>query len=647
MARIGKFFFFDGSENLATVFYYHVRSNGGVVESIGCVDNTPSFLEQSSFLLSPSGYKEDTVYTQKPIGATGNLTFTRGSDAWRTNVQGLVQRTPYNLLQRSEEFDNGIWTKTGCTISTNVTSAPNGTTTADKLVSTNLATGSSVYQQGTIIANASYTFSIYVKASGANWIQLIATGTTISSPARLWVDLSNGALGTNNGGFSIASVTNVGDGWYRVSGSFTMSSTATFSNLFCALATGDNINAFSGDGTSGVYIWGAQLVEGVDPLPYFPTTDRLNVSRLDYTYGTCPALLLEPQRTNLVLQSQDFDNASWTKVGLSVSANTTTSPDGNTNADTLTSTATSGVIILQTPTIVSGTTYSTTFYAKQNTQRFVYIRFTSNASNQNYVSAVFDLQDGTLGETSVGTTSGTLVSATATSSANGFYRITVIASISRTDGNVGVGFASAKTGNTFNNFGAITSAITSGNSFFAYGAQLEVGAYPSSYIKTEATTVTRLADSFSRNNIYTNNLITSAGGTWYVELRNNIPYTRDGFGALYLGTQLLTTSTTGDGFLIRRNDTSLARLTVQSYIAGSGTSLYITQTDTVKIAIKWNGTTCDVFHNGTKQVSGASFTPTAMEFLGHTTIVDVPKFIQSMALFNYPLSDSDCQLLTT
>ena len=66
------------------------------------------------------------------------------------------------------------------------------------------------------------------------------------------------------------------------------------------------------------------------------------------------------------------------------------------------------------------------------------------------------------------------------------------------------------------------------------------------------------------------------------------------------------------------------------------------------IAIKWNGSTADVFVNGTKQVSGTTFTTTQLQFLAHSsTSGDVPKFIQQMALFPTPLSDTDCTTLTT
>jgi hypothetical protein len=74
-----------------------------------------------------------------------------------------------------------------------------------------------------------------------------------------------------------------------------------------------------------------------------------NVPRIDYTGGGCPSILLEPQRTNIVLRSEEFDNASFQKNLSSVSANTTTAPDGTLTADTWTGDGTSGYIILHKP----------------------------------------------------------------------------------------------------------------------------------------------------------------------------------------------------------------------------------------------------------------------------------------------------------
>jgi hypothetical protein len=87
-------------------------------------------------------------------------------------------------------------------------------------------------------------------------------------------------------------------------------------------------------------------------------------------------------------------------------------------------------------------------------------------------------------------------------------------------------------------------------------------------------------------------------------------------------------------------------LKINKNVAGSQSSLFSTTTDTVKIAIKWNGTSADVFANGTKVVSATAFTTTNMEFLAASG-TQVPTFIQAMALYPTPLSDSDCTTLTT
>ena len=175
-----------------------------------------------------------------------------------------------------------------------------------------------------------------------------------------------------------------------------------------------------------------------------------------------------------------------------------------------------------------------------------------------------------------------------------------------------------------------------------YAPQIELGAYTTTWIPTNGTSATRVADSFSRNNIYTNSLITSSGGTWFVEMLNNIAYTRDGASQ---GIGIGDSSTTiANGLLIV--NTGTGRQIIQKIISGTSTNLFTTTTDSIKIAIKWNGTTADVFVNGTKQVSATAFAITVMEFLnGNGT--GIPRWIKQMALIPEPKSDQFCIDLTT
>ena len=123
--------------------------------------------------------------------------------------------------------------------------------------------------------------------------------------------------------------------------------------------------------------------------------------------------------------------------------------------------------------------------------------------------------------------------------------------------------------------------------------------------------------------------------------------TRDAIAAgIFLSTNTSGSGTGVDTLGIQMTGTPSTRLTVYKRVANTFTGLYITTTDTVKIAIKWNGATADIFQNGVKVISGTAFTATALEFLNSTN-GDVPKFIQSMALYNTPLSDSECITLTT
>jgi hypothetical protein len=180
---------------------------------------------------------------------------------------------------------------------------------------------------------------------------------------------------------------------------------------------------------------------------------------------------------------------------------------------------------------------------------------------------------------------------------------------------------------------------------FIWGAQLEVGSFPTTYITTTSASVTRNADTFQLSNVFTNNLISSAGGTWFVDLRNNIERRRDGFAGNDFFLSTTTGPFAGDNFLIA-NWVLTSRLQIIKCVSGSSAVLYTTTANTAKIAIKWNGTTADIFENGIKVISATAFPATAMENL-RTNILDVPRAINSMALYNTPLSDAECIQITT
>ena len=601
-----------------SAYQSRIIADGGVVEAGGCVDAVSTLLQSASLLLIPSGYKGGKLYSQIPTNGNGDLTWTRGSDAFRTNASGLIQRVPWNLASYSEDFSNAYWTKNvSATITANSTTAPDGTTTADTL-NVIASTFSGIYRaiSGT---SANYTVSIYAKKNTKNWLYLF---DTTGNSARAWFDLDNGVLGTVANGYT-ATITNVGDGWYRC----TLSNNNAQTLGYYQLGLADANNGVTPTSSGSAFIWGAQLVEGTTAQTYLPTTDRLNFPRLSYMYGSCPSVLLEPQRTNLALWSEDITNTGgWTLNNVTASSNTTTAPNGTTTADTLTATASTASHNIKSVDRLPAT-YTGSIYAKKGTHNFLQI-WDGGASQ---AFANFNLNTGVIG------TVGTSVTATITSVGDGWYKCSIT--------------YTASGGSAFR-YALISSSTAAHNeswtangteTIFLWGGQTEVGAYPTTYIPTTSATATRVADSFSRNNIYTNGLITSSGGTWFFELRNNISYVRDtGSEGIFIGdTSFGTTNSLQIGTPIGGG-----RLRVVKRIAGTGTELYLTLTDTVKIAMKWNGTTADIFVNGTKQVSATAFTTTNMEFLVGLS-ADSPKFIQQMALYPTPLTDTQCQTLTT
>jgi hypothetical protein len=254
-------------------------------------------LNSASLVMIPSGYKEDVVYSAVPTDGSGDLSFTRASNGTRVNSAGLVEVTPWNLLEQSETFDNAYWQKANVTVSANATTAPNGTATADKIISSAVNDEHLIYYFESTYFNQVVTLSAYVKK--ADYRYAIIRSYTNGNYQISVFDLNNGVVEGQVLGAS--TIESVGNGWYRISTTFTTPA-GTFGVQYGFSAT--PTYSYLGDGTSGNFLWGAQLNIGSTAKPYFPTTDRLNVPRLTYQNGGggCPSLLLEKQSTNLILQ---------------------------------------------------------------------------------------------------------------------------------------------------------------------------------------------------------------------------------------------------------------------------------------------------------------------------------------------------------
>lgn len=585
-----------------------------------------SKFSDSTFYLAPSGYRETILFPQKPLSSIGHLSVGRASSATRTNPAGQVEEVCYNLLQYSEDFSNGYWTKANTSVTSNSVTAPNGTLTADTLTD-NGTNSTHTIDIGGIVGVT--TYSIYAKKGTSNYVGLYSS----SALQGVYWNLDTGVFSSNIGSAPTASsITSVGDGWYRCSITITGTSTATLRIL---MSNNGSSFIYAGTGQT-IYIWGAQLVQGNLPKDYLYTSDRLNFPKVDYSDGSA-SFLLEPQRTNGIRNS--------TMVGASTSPSTL--PTNWTSFTTY------------------GLTVAIAGVGTENGVNYIDISYTGTATTSDAVRIGFEqsLQiSASNGQSWSLSTYAKIISQSAPPSSYDL-RMTERALVG--GGVVTLGTQSITPTSTLTRF--TYTRTLSGGATVGYVApefsvpvingtsydftiriaqpQMELGAYATNPIFTYGSAaVTRLADTFTRNNIYTNNLISSSGGTWFVEFKNNIAYTRDTFAD---GLQLTNASITDRfTFTFGAGSPASGLVTIRKAVGGTLTSLYQTLTSSLKVAIKWNGSTADIFANGVKVVSGTVFTATTQLENLTASGADAPKYITQMALWNTPLSDSQCIELT-
>jgi hypothetical protein len=395
-----------------------------------------------------------------------------------------VQPIARNLLLYSEEFDNAYWTKTRSSITTNAATAPDGTVTADKLVedssnNSHIVSSTSVAS----LTSTAYTGSVYIKAGERTFSQVQVIMGGVNTYAI--VNLSNGAIGTVTGDGSFSAV-NVGNGWYRISVTFTTSSIAS-GQLFVYPASSATTFAYQGDGNSGVFIWGAQIELGNTATDYMVSGATNGFRAVPVVTGgaTPRGLLIEEQRTNLLTYSEQFDNAAWTKSNSTITANSVAAPDGTVTADTLVEdTSTGAHQITQAYVAASGTVVTFSVYVKQSQRSWM--RITVNTASGANASAYFDVSAGTVGAVGGGTASITPVG-------NGWFRCSVTGTLTTTNPTLAILLANGNNGQSYTGDG--TSGI------YIWGAQLEAGAFATSYIPTVAASVTRSADVASVNTL--------------------------------------------------------------------------------------------------------------------------------------------------
>ena len=464
----------------------------------------------------------DLAFAQTKI-LDSRITFTRSSTATYFNASGivttaatneprfdhnpatgeslglLIEESRTNLCERSQEFDNAYFdTTTGTRVIPNSAIAPDGTFTAD-LLQEDTSTGiHSRFRYGiyTMQSGLYFTSSAFVKPAGRTTVTLEYRDDIHTVFNLQTLTVSGG--GSGNATLVASSITPLPNGWYRITA--TSLGSGPYNSGFGIGLYGGGNRSYTGDGVSGVYVWGLQVEQGAFPTSYIPTLSTFTSRASNATYYTStglvgtattdqarsntffpdsngvmrPAgLLLEPVGVNTALYSEQFDNAAWGKASATVTANSVVAPDGNTTADTFSSTGTSSYVY-QTFT-ASAQTYTISVFAKAGTATSFRLDFVTVGFGLGG-SCTFDLSAGTAGSVTLyGGSTGFTPSIQKLG--NGWYRCSL------------TGTATATT--WYNELALINN---SGNNIYIWGAQLESSSYPTSYIQTTAGISTRAAD---------------------------------------------------------------------------------------------------------------------------------------------------------
>ena len=180
----------------------------------------------------------------------------------------LVEEARTNLLTWSEDFTHSSWTNNsvGITVSSNVALAPDGTMSADKIIPDSVDSTHILRQYTSVTDGVTYTQSYYVKAGGYNIIRVL-TSTGFSGGGECFINIATGEVISNTFS-SPPTVVLLSGGWVRVSVTATASDTTLIGRFqLYPITTPDP----TGDGTSGIYIWGAQLEAGSGASSYIKT----------------------------------------------------------------------------------------------------------------------------------------------------------------------------------------------------------------------------------------------------------------------------------------------------------------------------------------------------------------------------------------
>jgi len=612
-----------------------------------------SLKDLASLIMVPSLYKDGELHTVKPLAdeniivhpdatdnndgvdgtttpsTSSNFTFSRGSNlaATRVDVNGLIEKGRENLLLQSNQFDTTWTLDTGMTL-TSGQSGYDGSSDA-WLLERNVAFD---YLRQDSTNSGVQTYSVYAKAGTFDWVLLRFQDT--GGYNGKYFDLSNGVKGSTDGTIIDSNITSLSGGWYRCD----VTINATLQKVWIYPVPNDN--GVGDAGTGNIYIQDAQLEQGLVATDYIETTTTSvsagileDMPRLDYS-GSCPSLLLEPQRSNLFTYSEYIEGWSTSNTGVTIEENATTSPEGVNNAAKIKEDANNAAHAtrnLTGPTLTSGTDYTFSFFAKKGERSIVALSNTIGASND--ANCFFDLENGEV-------LTNQFNSASIEDYGNGWFRCIVTDTADAAD-DYDTRIYTATADNQFSHQGVL------GSGLYIFGLQLEQGSYPTSYIPTYGTSQTRSDEGAQVTSV--SDLIGQTQGTLFAEV--------DGFNNGEAANRILGISNgTYAERVVMFNSGSTFRFLVASGNSSSVDSVYSTDIDGIhKIAMTYDANEVRMFVDGLKVATDPNVTLPSLlnsvhigksEVNGTYTNIYGGSVKQSL-VFPTALTDSECIALTT
>ncbi len=601
------------------------------------------------------------------------ITFTRGSTAtyWDGHTTTKAEE---NLSTNSQTIAN--LTQTNITATDNDASAPDGTTTATKIVvnsATNAFHDAYLNAQSTV-TGVTYTHSVYAKAgTGVSAVYLYGTigGTGLIAK----FNISTGAYIGNASGdgydaFDSYAITDVGNGWYRIQATKTETSGASRAfTLGVSNTTTDDVTQYNGNGTNFCHLWGVQIEQRSSATAYTATTSQAIVkyqptlqtaasgeARFDHdpVTGESKGLLIEEGRTNLNSVSATFNTGAYVATNATKYIDRGISPDGTQSAVQVSAnygqTTPQGMV--RNITCNANTTYTSSTYVKMAGYRYLTFWIDNGGGIGRHIQ--IDGTDGSI--TNTYSNEGSVFDPNSFSQAvedvgNGWYRISITYKTLTGISTINHRWYSADTsGSDSFGSGSLSSAASGENGLLVWGVQMEVSAFPTSYTPTSGSTVTRSPDdaSFSSSQL----------DTWFPQLAGD---TNSG-GSFYFEWDSLGIIGSNDWSCLWRNPNTSARMGVYEQSNGlvyvevspSATEANLNTGTAVsgynRLAASLQHNNCAASLNGSTAVTDTSVRIpdglTTFYFGWYTTDNSVQSHIKKFAFYPQRLSNATLQAMT-